>query len=312
MEIPVYLFVGFLESGKTSFIQKSLEYSDFNSGEKTLLLLCEEGIEELDKSKFYGQNIYTHVIESTDELNMKNLSELRKKCNAERVVIEYNGMWQLDELLNNLPKGWIIYQQMMSADARTFLSYNANMRSLVYDKLQNSEFIIFNRYDDSIDKMELHKIVRAVSRNIDIAYEYKDGTVIPDDIEDPLPFDINADIIEIADDDFALWYRDLMERTDEYDGKTVKFTGIVAVDKRIPGKAFVIGRHIMTCCEDDIAYGGVVCKWSNLFELKSRDWVNVTAKISIEYNKIYQGEGPVLSAIHVIRASKPEREVVTF
>ncbi len=62
MEIPVYLFVGFLESGKTSFIQKSLEYSDFNSGENTLYLICEEGIEELDIESLPGKNIYPYVI----------------------------------------------------------------------------------------------------------------------------------------------------------------------------------------------------------------------------------------------------------
>lgn len=45
-EIPVYLFVGFLESGKTKFIQETFEDPNFDSGDKTLLLICEEGEEE--------------------------------------------------------------------------------------------------------------------------------------------------------------------------------------------------------------------------------------------------------------------------
>ena len=49
MEIPVYLFTGFLESGKTSFIRDLLNDPNFAEGERTLLFLCEEGEEELDK-----------------------------------------------------------------------------------------------------------------------------------------------------------------------------------------------------------------------------------------------------------------------
>ena len=45
-QIPVYLFTGFLEGGKTKFIQETLEDGRFNKGEPTLLLVCEEGIEE--------------------------------------------------------------------------------------------------------------------------------------------------------------------------------------------------------------------------------------------------------------------------
>ena len=48
-EIPVYLFVGFLESGKTKFIQETFEDPNFDSGDKTLLLVCEEGEEEYNE-----------------------------------------------------------------------------------------------------------------------------------------------------------------------------------------------------------------------------------------------------------------------
>ena len=39
--VPVYLFTGFLESGKTKFIQSTLEDKRFCRGERTLLLVCE-------------------------------------------------------------------------------------------------------------------------------------------------------------------------------------------------------------------------------------------------------------------------------
>ena len=177
MEFPVYLFTGFLESGKTKFIQETLEDSRFCNGERTLLLLCEEGIEEYEENKFADDNIFIETVDGINYFNAENLTALKKKHRAVRCIIEYNGMWPMKHLYDNMPKGWIIYQQMTFADASTFLNYNANMRSLVVDKIQNTELVVFNRYSDSIDKTELHKIVRAISRRADIAYEHADGKV---------------------------------------------------------------------------------------------------------------------------------------
>ena len=87
---------------------------------------------------------------------------------------------------------------MMFANAENFIFYNGNMRNLVVDKLQSCEIIILNRASDKTDKDEIHKAVRSVTRRADIAYEYADGHVEYDDTEDPLPFDFDADVIEIA------------------------------------------------------------------------------------------------------------------
>ena len=135
-EIPVYLFLGFLESGKTKFIQETLEDKRFNNGEKTLLLVCEEGIEEYDFSKYPKKsNVQMRVIEEKDELTEANLLKMMSETKAERVVLEYNGMWLINDLFENMPDGWMINQVMTFIDASTFMNYNANMRSLVVDKL---------------------------------------------------------------------------------------------------------------------------------------------------------------------------------
>jgi len=310
-EIPVYLFTGFLEAGKTKFIQETLQDERFNSGERTLLLMCEEGIEEYAPELFSGDNVFCYTIEQKN-LNPSYLAELIRKNKAERVVIEYNGMWQLDLLQNNMPRDWVIYQEFMFAEAGTFLTYNANMRQLVVDKLRTCELIVFNRCDDSIDKMELHKIVRGVSRRTSIAYEYLDGKVEYDEIEDPLPFDINASVIEIADEDYALFYRDIAEEYDKYNGKIVKFKGVVAMGRSLPKETFVVGRHVMTCCVDDIQYSAFVCEWDKSNTLQKHDWVNVTAKVDVRYHKIYAEEGPVLVAMEVAPAEKPQEQVATF
>ena len=170
-QLPVYLFTGFLEGGKTHIIQESMEDQRFNSGEKTLIILCEEGEEELDVSRFWGKNIYLETIENEEDLTKDRLTELGKRHRLDRVIIEYNGMWSLNTLYQNLPDSWGLYQEMMFADANTFLTYNTNMRQLMVDKLLNAEMVVLNRTPDNVDKEEIHKIIRGISRRAAITYD---------------------------------------------------------------------------------------------------------------------------------------------
>lgn len=311
-KIPVYVFTGFLEGGKTHIIQESMEDQRFNSGEKTLLIMCEEGIEELDLDRFWGKNVYLELLDDPEMLTRDYLTLLYKKHKIDRVIIEYNGMWLLSKLYAALPADWFIFQNMMFADAKTFLTYNANMRQLIVDKLQDCEMIVLNRTPEVIDKEEIHRVVRSVSTRASITYDYPDGHVEYDEIEDPLPFDIDAPIIDIKDEDYAVWYRDLAEDTEKYDGKTVRFKGIVARDRALGKNGLVIGRHVMTCCADDIAYNALVCYFPTATNFKTRDWTVVTAKIKIEKHKLYGRPGPVLYAEKTEFATKPTQEVATF
>ena len=310
--MPVYLFTGFLEAGKTKFIQETLEDKRFCNGERTLLLLCEEGIEEYAPEQFASDTVKIRVIEDQSELTQENLKRFAKETRAERVVIEYNGMWMLDLLYNAMPENWIVYQEFMFADARSFVSYNNNMRQLVYDKLKSCELVVFNRYSAAIDKMELHKIVRGASRRSDIAYEYAGGQVEYDDIQDPLPFDVNAPIIEIADEDYALWYRDLSEDPKKYEDKTVRFKCKTVVRKRLPPECFVVGRHLMTCCVNDIQFAGLVCQWKNADSIEDETWIVLTAKINFKFHRAYGKKGPVLTFIEANPSAAPAQEVATY
>ena len=312
-EIPVYLFTGFLEAGKTKFIQETFEDPRFNNGENTLLLVCEEGIEEYDPSRFKGDLGSFHAvnIDSPEKLTADHLSKLQDKYDIDRVVVEYNGMWMLDNLYAALPEGWIVYQEILFAEAGTFLNYNANMRSLVYDKLKSCELVVFNRADEkNLDKQAFHKIVRAVSRKTNIAYEYKNGEVEYDDIEDPPPYDMNAPIIEIADEDYAFWCADFADKPEAYDGKTVRIHVMVAKNKSLQPGEMVVGRKLMLCCSEDIQFKGMLCKCDNAAKYKSNDWIYLTAKIVFEAHRLYRGgHGPVLYANAVKRAEPCDPEV---
>lgn len=311
-EMPVYLFLGFLESGKTKFIQETLEDKRFNNGERTLLLVCEEGVEEYEPSTYPSKNVFIRTIDDKSEMNEANLQRMVDECDAERVVIEYNGMWLINELFEAMPEGWAIYQVMFFADASTFLSYNANMRSLVVDKLNICELVVFNRMEKKFDPQEFHKIVRGTSRRTEIAYEYTDGTVAYDDIEDPLPFDVESDNIVIEDNDYALFYRDIMEEPKKYDGKTVTFKGLAARNPKFPDNVFALGRNVMTCCVDDITYCWFVCEKDGAEQIPERSWFIAKAQIEVRKHKFYKGKGPVLKIMEISPAAPPEKLVATF
>ena len=311
-EIPVYLFLGFLESGKTKFIQETFEDERFDSGEKTLLLVCEEGEEEYTPSRFAVKKFAVETV-AEGELTALNLVRLTRKHDVERVVVEYNGMEALQKLFDAMPEEWVIAQVMTFFDSATFLTYNKNMRQLVFDKIQYADMVVFNRFrDEPYEKEEFHKIVRGVSRRPGIVYEHPDGQAEYDKIEDPLPYDVNARIIEIEDRDYAFFYRDLMEDMEKYNGKIVRFKGLVAVDRRLKEGTIVVGRHIMTCCEADITYSGVVVLHASNLPLRTRDWVKLTARIDLAYHKIYGQRGPVLRATEIEYCDPPEQELATF
>ena len=304
-QIPVYVFTGFLDSGKTKFIQQTLEDPRFNAGERTLLLVCEEGEEEYDLSAYPHQNVFLEVV-AQQSVTTKQLQALAKKHKIQRVVAELNGMLMVGDLYSRFPQEWVVAQEVMFADATTFMAYNANMRNLVMDKLTGGQMVVFNRLTPGQDTMPFHTVTRAANRRIDILYDYTDGTTAFDDVEDPLPFDIDAPVITINDEDYALWYRDVTEEPEKYHGKTVKFKAQVAMLRRDKDNMFAPGRFVMTCCVDDIQFCGIPCRYGKPKELESRSWVMVTAKISAEKHRLYKGDiGPVLTAIEVVKGVEP-------
>lgn len=319
MEVPVYIVNGFLESGKTSFIQETMSDPEFSDGAETLLIACEEGEIEYDERLLKRCHTKLVTVEEEKDLNQEFFKECQRVYRPERVMVEFNGMWKLEELLEEeLPKSWVLVQIITTIDTSTFSGYWNNMKALMVAQFKYSDTIIFNRCEKSTDKLFLRRCVKPVNRKGQIIYESADG-VTDDAGEEILPFDLEAPIIEIQEEDYGLWYMDAMDQPKKYDGKTVRFLGMVYKSEKLPKNSFVPGRFAMTCCADDIAFMGMICKvgkeniGSLAFEdLKNRQFVTVTAKIRCEFYKEYRGKGPVLYATSIERADEPEEKIVYF
>lgn len=320
-EMPVYLFTGFLDSGKTTFIQDALESRDFGEDEQTLLLVCEEGEIEYEPDRFYtegGEKITVETIEEETDFSPFLLNSLAKKAGATRVVIEWNGMWRLASLYENMPMNWVIYQEVMLADSTTFLMYNRNIRQQTFEQLQGAEMVAFNRCkrgDDFEDwQMEVHKICRVANRRSQIIYEFGPNDIMMDDIQDPLPYDMSKKLLDIQDEDYAEWYRDINEKQDEYEGKEIIIKGRAVVGDELPPGKFIFGRHVMTCCEADIQFAGLLCRYDEkkTARLGNGTWVEIRGKVKCEYDPVYEEVGPVMYCSKVTKVDPCEPEVATF
>lgn len=311
-EIPVYMFMGFLESGKTTFANETLIERGFTEGEPTLLLVCEEGIEEYDEKYLASNNIFLEYIDD-ENLNTEHLLDLQDKYKPTRVMIEYNGTWKMDKLFGiRVPKGWTIVQVITFVDASTFDVYMANMKSMMMEMLATADMIVFNRCDENTKKAEYRRSIKAVNRRAQVIFENKDGIAEIGEGEVDLPYDINQDTIELLDDDFGIFYIDACDNPDKYVGKKVIFKAMVHKPKEYGKEAFVPGRFAMTCCADDVAFIGFKCYFKQAKVLKDRQWVMVTGTIGKEYYPEFEGEGPVINAIKVDTAKPAEEELVYF
>lgn len=310
--VPVYLFLGFLEAGKTQFIKKTLEDENFTAGDKILLVACEEGIEEYDADALKKDGITLKMIDDISGFNKKELAKAVKDCKADCVVMEYNGMWSLNDLFINLPDDWAVFQAICVADANTILMYNTSMRQLVAEKLSTCNVVVFNRFGKNSNKEELHKLVRGLSRGANIYYETEDGEMILDDIEDPLPFDLNADVVKIDDRDFAIWFADIMENTKNYKGKTICAKMLVTKQPRFPKGVFAVGRNMMTCCEADIQFVWIAANYDSNFKPRDKHWAMVTGKISVGHDRFRNIDYPIMDIVKLEDAEPPEEEVASF
>ncbi|MDD7148930.1 MAG: GTP-binding protein [Lachnospiraceae bacterium] len=305
----VYIINGFLESGKSEFIRYTLEQPYFQTRGKTLLILCEEGEVEFDEPLLKKSRTILEVIDEESDFTPEKLIELEKKHKPERIIIEYNGMWNYKNM--KLPWHWKVEQQITTIDASTFPMYYTNMRSLLAEMIRKSEMIIFNRCDGIKDLSTYKRNVKAVNQSAEIIFEDANGEV-NEIMEDELPYDLKKEHLELDDTGYGIWYLDVLDHAERYENKKMTFLAMVLKPEGFPKDHFVPGRMAMTCCAEDMAFLGFACEYDGAEKLENKSWVKVTATLTWEYWADYNGEGPVLHAISVEPAKAPKKEVIDF
>ena len=311
MNIPVYLVTGFLESGKTSFLKEIFRDKDFLGGEENLLIVCEEGEVEFDKNELKNDKTTLVVIEDEEELTKEYLKELENKYKPKKIFIEYNGMWSIDNLFDNvLPENLEVVQIMTTIDSSTFSAYMSNMGSIIVDQFRYSDLVVFNRCNKDTKKISLRGSIKAVNRQARVIFENENGEI--DNSEDVLPYDINVEIIEPEEYDFGILFEDMMGNPAKYENKKIKAKMMAFNPDKYPPQFCVLGREAMTCCEDDITPLGLICRFKDDVKIKDKEWVEVTAVVHKRRLDQYDEDLPVLYVEEISKAEEPEDGLVYF
>jgi len=309
--VPIFLVTGFLEGGKSTFVKEIFNDSEFAEGENITLIVCENGIEEFEEN-FLKENSVTIVhCKHKEEFTDSFLIECKKEHKPTKVIIEYNGMWEYDIVDKmEFPEGWEIAQVITPIDASTFEGYMNNMKSLLIEQFKDSDLIIFNRCSEKTNKLKYRNSVKAINASASLIFELENGEI--DDTPLELPFNINADVIEFEDYDFGVWYLDVTESPEKYEGKSIKMKGVANTNPKYPKNIFAFGRNAMTCCEDDISFLGLLCQSKEPIKIDGKVWIEIEGVIHNKFIEQEQREIPFITVKKYKSIDKIEEELVYF
>lgn len=312
MACPVYLITGFLDSGKTTLIKSTFEDKAFMEGiNSTLLLVLEQGVEEYEEDYLKAHNIDIEYFDSVEEMTKEKLDMLDNLYQPDQVFIEYNGTIPVSEaMLDNMPRYWVLVQILTTVDATTFELYVKAMRSMMYEQIRYADVVICNRCDEDTNAMALRGNIKAINNRAQIYYEGEFGEQVQLK-GGALPFDINADVLDIKDDDYGLWYMDCAEDPRKYDGKHIILRGYYAQKIKGMKQSFILGRSAMVCCDQDTNLCGITVTNVKINQMKLQDWVEVEGKLGL-VERDEGGETVVLYAERIQHAVPPRDTYVYF
>ncbi len=306
----VYFVNGFLESGKTTFIKELIGRESFRISGKTLILLCEEGDLEYDDEELAEANAILEFIEEEKDFNEDTIAALEKKHTPERIIVEYNGMWDRKNL--EFPWYWDDIMEIAVFDASTFKLYSDNLRSLLAEQVRRAELILFYKADEVREKLASYvRNIKAI--NMGAAFVFRGGK--EDIILDPdehLPYDIDADELFLDDEGFAVLSIDSLQRCEVYEGKKVHFTACVYKMKDGSDLEFIAGRMIMTCCEADMSIVGFICGYPKAYELDDREWVEISGILKVRFDDEMKRNIPVCRVTELKEIDKPDKEIISL
>ncbi|MCR5102625.1 MAG: GTPase [Butyrivibrio sp.] len=306
----LYFINGFLEAGKTRFIRDILKQEYFQIDGKTLIIACEEGNTEYDTNELSKVRADIEYIENEEDFTDEALKSLEKKYKPARIIIEYNGMW------NKKNHEFIRYRrdvvEVVIFDATTFKLYSDNMRTQLAEHVRRADLALFYQSDKVRDQLAMFlRNLKAINQKLSFVFRGENEDIMLD-MDETLPYDIEEDDLFLDDKDFAVFCIDVQERVERYIGKQVHFTARAYKLKDNNDFEFVAGRYIMTCCEADMTFLGILCSYMKAYELKNKEWVNVTGIIKITFDEAENRNIPVCRVTKLEKAVTPKNEIVNM
>lgn len=303
-DIPVFLFNGFLDSGKTTLIKEIIEGEEAYRAYNTLIITTEDGEEEYNEEWVTKNQVNVEFMLEDEYDDESYFTYLVQKYNPKQIVLELNAFVDFNDL--KLPKYFAVYQEITLFDASKFELYYNNMRPIINRLVQYSTLVVFNRCNDSKNLGKYRRNIRTFNQNCEIAFENNQGKLTTL-LDEDLPYNINERDIVLKDEDFPVWYLDITECFEKYKGKTITFKAYIRGANQ---QTVIIGRQIMTCCEDDIQFYGFECITDEF--VHNNSFVEVTCTPVKHYSEIAEADVIMLMAIDIKKLDYIEEKYLTF
>ena len=305
-ELPIFLINGFLDSGKTTLIKNIISGNPNYHNHSTIIIACEEGEEEYDKEWCMKYGVHVEYIEDEDELTPEFMEDLEAVYRPNQIVIEYNSFFDFEN--QDFPQHMVIYQQITLIDASTFKVMFNNMKKIFNTMVQYSSLIIFNRSENNPNLSQFRRQIRMFNPQGQVAFEALDGSLYAT-LEEDLPYDLSKDEIIIGEEDYPIWYMEVFDRKEKYFNPIFRFKTFV---RDVTNHTFVIGRNVMSCCEDDIQFLGYEVINESDYKPKIGDCIFITCKVVVEYSYIANEEVVMLKALKVSKLPTEKETVINF
>lgn len=308
--VPVFICTGFLDSGKTTLVKDTLMQQDWIEEGLTLLIVCEEGEVEYSKAYLEEHDMLLLQIDDFSKLNTVFFTNCERNYRPIQVIIEYNGMWKLEDLLAiKYPRNWELQGVYSTVNGTTLDMYLKNMRNLLMEQLTESSLIVVNRCPEGVDRAGFRRALKVQNPMAQLIFERADGEIIQPSADD-LPYDVSGNKIVVADEDFGIWYVDANDHPERYVHKEIEFKAQAARTKSMAKDMFVPVRKIMTCCADDVRFYGYPCKMTKPTDIPLNRWVRVRVRFEFEGFMGPDSRQPVLYLLDMQPTDKPQDDVV--
>lgn len=173
MAVYVDTITGFLESGKTSFIKELIDKNCMMEYNRTVLVVCEEGVEEYNENLLSEYRIDLLVLNKQVEIDEAFFRKIDKEYSPDHMIIEFNGTWDISLLLNQkLPFGYRFRNVVFIGEAGSFHGYLGNMTTVLQPQLKNSDIALLNR-QEMFDRQQLRIIrqdVRKINKRTEVLF----------------------------------------------------------------------------------------------------------------------------------------------
>ena len=247
-EIETYFYSGFLDAGKTTYIQDNLFHDFFYRRGTTLILSFEEGEVSYDLAGLKERRCEVSFYDDSGDI----ASFCRREADRfkpDRIIIEDNVM--IDNLPESLPDTFVLKAKTALISGETLPVYYDNMRPYFTRILQDAKLVVFNRTADKEDLLPYSTPFRLINPRASYLWESPMG-YHEKAFGIPLTYDKSRNELTISDADYACFYLDSLEHPIDYQGKAIELTVQIQDPSAEPQGYVFGGRKVFTCCFADI------------------------------------------------------------